>query len=261
MKDSDDIDLSELYTPLEEAKEEIWERWNNASLRKKVANFLGDNIPGPFQDSPKAVLSRNIRTPNFESYHFLKKSKQVGLTPLFGEFTADKFCTKNREKLFLAKIPIIMGRNKAGSTIIQYYRVVDLPKSEGTPLDSMVTLWEENFVSFHHRIYESLYGNGDVTTFDFWSCLKGNCPLEKYEQTFALFTCHGILFENYLTYGRNHKYEHAFTRNVIWPAFHKVHEMLGVKPLQVRLLDEESEDNLSWQYYPSDIKGFLPTGS
>ena len=256
MEDSDNIDVNQLYTPLEEAKEEILVRWNDMALREKVENFLG-NVPGPFQDSPKAVLSRNIRTPNFESYRFLMMSKQVGLAPLFGEFTTDKFCTKNREKLYLAKIPVIMGQDKNGNDIIQYFKIINFPKSEGTPLDTMVTLWGENFVSFHHRIYESLYGNGDVATFDFWSCLKGNCPREKYEQTFALFTCHGVLFENYLPYGRNHKYEHAFTHNVILPAFHKVYETMGLKPLVVRLLDEGNEDDLSWQYYPSDIKGFL----
>ncbi|MCX6901895.1 MAG: hypothetical protein NTW03_00125 [Verrucomicrobia bacterium] len=51
MDESDDIDVTDLYTPLEEAKKEIWERWNNAALRQSVAELLG-GIPEPFQKPP-----------------------------------------------------------------------------------------------------------------------------------------------------------------------------------------------------------------
>ena len=256
MKDPDDIDLSELYAPLEEAKEEIWVRWNNASLRKRVAELYGQ-IPKPFQESPKALLSRYIKTPNLELFRFLMMSKEVGLAPLFGEVTSDKFCTRNREKLYLAKIPIIMGQDKNGNDIIQYHRIIDFPKSDQRPFDSIVTLWGENLTHFHRRICDSLCPGSIVDTLDWASFLKEDCIREKYEHLLALLTCHGILLENFLLYVKNHKYEYTFTHDVIWPAFHKVQEILGVKPLVIRLLDEENEDNLSWQYYPSDIKGFL----
>ncbi|MEI7449929.1 MAG: hypothetical protein WCJ75_09900 [Desulfomonile sp.] len=255
MKDSDYIDVNQFYTTLEEAKEEIWKRWNNASLRKKVTDLFGE-IPKPFQESPKALLWRYIKTPNLEFYRFVMMSNKVGLVSLAGEYTSDRLCTGNREKLYLAKIPVIMGRDKNGNDIIQYHKIIDVQKSDGMPFDSIVTLWGENLVRFHRRICDSMYGNEDVATID-WSCLKGNCPREKYEQTFALFTCHGILFENYLLNGKNHKYEQPFVNKVICPAFHKTRETIGVKPLVVRLLDVENEDDLSWQYYPSDIKGFL----
>jgi hypothetical protein len=64
-------DQTEFYTPLEQAKEEIWKRWRNENLRRKVQDFI-DNIPQPFQDAPKAVLFRQVATPNFEFFHFLE---------------------------------------------------------------------------------------------------------------------------------------------------------------------------------------------
>ena len=35
------FDIKEIYTPLSVAKEEIWRRWNDPVLRKKVEDFLG----------------------------------------------------------------------------------------------------------------------------------------------------------------------------------------------------------------------------
>jgi len=55
--------IIDFYTPIEEAKKEIWERWNNASLRKQVEEYLG-GIPKCFISEPRAVLDRNIVSPN-----------------------------------------------------------------------------------------------------------------------------------------------------------------------------------------------------
>lgn len=63
-----------IYVSLEEAKEEIWRRWNDKDLRKKVEDFLGGDIPEPFKKEPRAVLARPITTPDIEHMHFLEMS-------------------------------------------------------------------------------------------------------------------------------------------------------------------------------------------
>lgn len=52
-----------LYTSLEEAKEEIWRRWNNPQLRKSVDDFVG-NVPAVFGYEPRACLARFVASPN-----------------------------------------------------------------------------------------------------------------------------------------------------------------------------------------------------
>lgn len=38
------FDIKEIYTPLSVAKKEIWRRWNDKELRKKVEDFLGGDV-------------------------------------------------------------------------------------------------------------------------------------------------------------------------------------------------------------------------
>ncbi len=64
-------EVNKIYTPLSVAKEEIWRRWNDKALRKKVEDFLGVNLPEPFKNEPRAVMLRYIATPNFEASFFI----------------------------------------------------------------------------------------------------------------------------------------------------------------------------------------------
>ena len=42
---TEEFDIKDIYTPLSVAKKEIWRRWNDKELRKKVENFLGGDLP------------------------------------------------------------------------------------------------------------------------------------------------------------------------------------------------------------------------
>ncbi len=59
-------EVEKIYTPLSVAKEEIWRRWNDKELRKKVEDFLGGDIPEVFKKEPRATIFRYIATPNLE---------------------------------------------------------------------------------------------------------------------------------------------------------------------------------------------------
>lgn len=96
-----------IYTPLEEAKEEIWRRWNNQELKNEVTHYLG-TVPSVFEAEPRAYLARNIVSPDNECRKFLKEAKRINLTPILGEFSDDKFVSMNRDKLGLAKMAFFM---------------------------------------------------------------------------------------------------------------------------------------------------------
>jgi len=48
-----DFDIREIYTPLSVAKKEIWKRWHDPILRKKVEDFLSGDILMVFKKSIK----------------------------------------------------------------------------------------------------------------------------------------------------------------------------------------------------------------
>ena len=245
------IDVSELYTPLSVAKEEIWKRWNDKELRKKVEDFLGE-MPEPFKDKPKAALFRFIATPNFEFKLFSDMAKQIELSPIFMEYLDDKFCTRNQDKIYLGKVVLFHKKNGEKDSIICRKKVIDLEKNDNKVFKNIKTLWGENLIDFHHNLFSKYYPNVErFNVSDFRS--NGENSYETYLKVFSLFLNHGILFENYFVNANVD--ERRFTLEVVKPAFMKIKEIFGVKPLIVPLISYKEEGDLFWQYYPDNIKG------
>lgn len=239
----------DIYTPLEEAKEEIGRRWNDESLQKKVEEYLGE-VPAPFHKGPRSVLSRDIISPNKEFSRFLELSESVGLSPLGYEYHHDKFCSMNKEKLCMAKMAFYKGENKNGEVLYWCRNVVDINKFNGKRFDDIETLWGEPFIDFHHRLLNSHLK--DIELFDCSSMYSknGTDPKAFYKHDLALFICHGILFENFITTDK----EAEFCRKVVYPAYTTVIDYFGVKPLIVELLPHTSQSEIIWYCYPEELK-------
>ena len=245
-------DKNVFYTSLEEAKEKIWHRWHNADLRKKVGEFLR-KIPRPLQEAPRAVLDRNIATPNFEYFHFLQLVANVSLSPLVTEYIGDKFVTLSVDKLGLAKMPFYIGRNKKKGILFEYKNVIDFAKYQGAPIGEIKTLWGEPLVDFHHLLLST--NNGDIPLLDAsaWYKSNGGNAEGYYHNYLALFICNGILFENFIT----NEEEERFARSVVYPAFKKVSQHFGLKPLIVPLYPEDKAKDIYWRCYSPDIKAIV----
>ncbi len=100
----------DIYTSLEEAKEEVWKRWNNEALLKEVKAFVGD-IPEPLRNEPRAWLDRYVATPDNEFFYFLELAGHVKLKPLAIESLDDKFYRKNVDKMCLAEMKFLDKKN------------------------------------------------------------------------------------------------------------------------------------------------------
>lgn len=88
----------DIYTSIEDAKEEIWRRWNDNALRQEVESFLGE-VPSVLKNEPKAVLFRHLMTPNYECIHFFDLARGLKLKPLGWEYLEDIFLTINKDKV------------------------------------------------------------------------------------------------------------------------------------------------------------------
>jgi hypothetical protein len=237
--------VEDIYTPLSVAKEEIWRRWNNKELRRKVEEFLGDEFPEILSEEPKSVLFRFIATPNFEFRRFFDLSQMINLNPVYAEFLDDKFCTRNQDKMCLGKIVISNGENKKKKNIINFQ------DSDNKKFSSIEILGGKKMVDFHHEIFSKLFKdvqNFDVSRFK----TNGETPKDVYVKFLSLFLCNGVLFENYIS--KDAGYEKEFTNTVVLPAIREVFERFNVMPLIVPLLPISAEDQIDWMWYPQDIE-------
>ncbi|MFA6184158.1 MAG: hypothetical protein WC682_03570 [Parcubacteria group bacterium] len=248
----EDFRVEDIYTPLEVAKEEIWRRWNDKELKKKVKKFLDKGIPEIMLNSPKAILARHVASPNNEFIKYLKLSKKIDLKPICLEYLSDKFRSENQDKYYLGKMFFCDGLGKKNGKRLSAKKVVDLDYSEGKRLSDMKTLWGDNFIKFHHNLFCNISEGFEKSIVDesLWIKKNGGDPKLFYEKFFSLFICYGVLFENYL----ENKNEKDFTDNLVIPNFKKVYNIFGIKPLVVKIYPSKRENDLFWRYYPKSIE-------
>jgi hypothetical protein len=142
----------QFYTTILDAKQELLLRWQDKELKERVRAFLGGELPLPFREEPRAVLSRNIISPDHELHHFLEQAKAAGLKPLGLEGVDDQFVTNNEDKMLLVKPRIFKGYNRHQQVISQCKLIVDIAASERRNFSKINTRWGENLVAFHHRL-------------------------------------------------------------------------------------------------------------
>jgi hypothetical protein len=240
--------LEKLYTPLTEAKDEIRRRWADLGLRKKVEEYLGVLSPG-MGDESRAFYCRTVLTPHREFHRFIALACEAGLTPVGAEYLDDCFNSLNPDKLGLVRMTFLKGRNRLDEPIFKR-KMVTGGDINGKSFTSILTLWGENLVDFHHRSLRTFFPDLVPVNEYAWIRTHGTSPRAYYPANFARFICHGILFENFLVTNG----ELAFTRDVVIPAFETVTTSFGMKPLIVRLLPQESENDPSWTWYDTEME-------
>ncbi len=243
-----------VYTPLSEAIKILEERQKDSSLREKVEKILVNNIPEPLKKEGKyGVQSRQLATPNHDTYWFLEVTKDRGLTPIFLEYYEDKLTSNNDSKYSLGVLRIHERTNKKGEFIEEKINVVNFSKDDGKKIKDIFTISMEPLVDFHHRLFEVFgFKEGDLYFYDNsdWFKKNGGNAIDYYTNFLLLFICHGIFFENYLTEGD----EGEFTRDILLPALEKAIELSGVKPLIVPIPPMDNEVDSHWFSYNKNIK-------
>lgn len=248
---STEIDF--IYTPLEEAKEEIWRRWNDKALKKKVEKFLGGDIPEVLKKFPRVLLARHILSPNFELLHFLKITKTMELRPLCLEYLHDKFVAENIDKYYLCKLFFHNGIRKKGESQVTTLKILDdMVRAQGKKFCDLKTVSGNSVVGFHHDLFSAVGMNSSIDRLDISSYYKRNGGIARryYIYFFSLYVCHGVLFENYLL----NKGQFSFIRDTVIPSYLAVSKMFGVKPLVVSLVPRSEEECHYWRFYPKTMR-------
>ncbi len=238
-----------MYFTAEQARQFLWQRRRDPSLRFQVKSFLGE-FPDFLAQGPRAVLARQLATPTHEFSRFIEKAEEVGLPPVCPDFSGDKFCSRNPDKLALAKMTFHLGRGRNWGERTRVHRTIDFDRWDGRPLDQVETRWGENFIAFHHRLVRRQYSGIEITDNTGWLRRMGGKPALFWPKLLALFICDGILFENFHAKG----HETDFTLKVIRPAIEEVKNRLGLRPLIVPLVPVEQERDAFWSWYPAELE-------
>jgi hypothetical protein len=238
-----------VYTPISQALKELRERQNNKEIQQP------DDLPDPVKKGAKAVLFRQLMTPNHEVLRFLGVVDALGIDPLLFEYLDDKFTSNNDWKYYLGRKAYFKGMNSINQPMIDCVSIVDFAKFDGKKIRDVQTLWGEPLVDFHHRVLHSkspLYSNLIYDGSE-WLKEKGEGAKDYYKRFLQFFIKNGILFENFLLDDKEKK----FNSEVFLPAFIAVYKMYGVKPLIAPLEPTEIEGSDFWMYHPYEHKIFV----
>ncbi len=235
---------------------ELRQRRKEAALKLTTRQHLGPAAAELLKKfgQPRAVFFRQVATPTHETLRFLKLAKQMKLKPLILEYHDDKFVSsENRSKRALGKMPIYQFTGSDGRDMVEYETICDFNVSTGKKFKDVVCLNGEGLIPFHHHLFRALTGlNPKTYCFDAsdWFNSAGKRAEVYYEQLLTFFIRDGILFENFMPL----RSEGAFTKSIVVPAFEKLRQVYGVRPLIVRLLPENEEMRLFWDSYPRKTK-------
>ena len=248
-------ELQSIYTPLEVARREIWKRWNDRKLRQRIEAFSESKLPEFLRGGPKAILARNIASPNMELIHFFDLAESSALTPVVMEYALDEFTPRNQEKYFLGKLFFFGGWGRKGGARLKAARVIDFNAAHGKKLAEIKTHWGEALPDFHHRILSRVLPGAEKSAIDMSQWLRDNGAKAStfYLDYLSFFICHAVLFENFVLQYE----EQIFTRQVVIPTILQLESHLGVKPLIVPLCPFANEDDPYWKYYPEETQEWL----
>jgi hypothetical protein len=247
-----EINTAGFYSEPETAGTEIRLRWADANLRAEVERTLGDEQLRHFRAGPRALYATHVVSPNLWFRHVREHAARLNLPLIVFEYTADKFHTGNHTKLHLGRMRFFHGYGRQGGPRTTCWPVVDLHHSAGFRFNQMATTWGEPFVEFHHRLLRRV--SPDVEHCDISGWIQASGSVEAFYEAFlSLCVCHAVLFENYRTDGTDRE----FTERVFMPAFARVQERFGVKPLIVPVEPVEGPVDIYWYSYPDSVQPLL----
>lgn len=251
--------FDDVLTPEKAAVDELRRRRRSTVLKSAVDSALRGKRLAPVASSPHphALLFRQVGTPNSEMFRFLGSAKRLGLRPLVLEYHTDKLVSAgNPFKRSLGKMPLYLHTGSDGRDIVRYRTVVDFNKYNGKQIRTVQTHDGVPLVEFHHKLLRaSAKINPETVCFDAseWFEKNGSVAHRYYEALMTLLIRDCVMFESYESTPALVPFMHA----VVLPAFEKVYERFGVRPLISRLVPKGEETRLFWDSYPRKVEKYM----
>ncbi len=252
------------YFSLKEAVVELRRRQNESWIIERLSNVIGRDVweSCPFSSSMGMIglLPRHVATARLEDVQFFNRCQEIGLWPVWGDYTDDSWSSDNRDKLRLCRIRVNDGEVKFSR------RLIKEPQRWNRRQIAMVTTDNgEPLVSFHHRLWKAVFGGqGEIVEVSPWFEKLGGRAKHYYFAYLATMTVKGVLFESFDTEGAPPSFA-TFVGQVVRPAWQAVVDQVGVEPLIVEhpLAGSLEEDQRVRDYYDPRVipvaKASLPS--
>jgi len=187
-----------------------------------------------------------LTTPNLELLRFLQVAREADLHPVVEEYHGDKLVAHNPLKRALGSL---VFEGDGGPP--HHLSVIDWSQ-QGRPIREVVTRNGNSLASFHRALLESCLPPQERPFI--YECTPqyqrhAQTTGDYYEAIFRLCTTEGVLFEDFLETPS----EVAFVHRVILPAFRKVEQETGMRPLVVRICPPEVAHDPEWTWYPHHL--------
>ncbi len=250
--------MSDFYTPLGVAVEELQRRRKSPGLIEKVRKDL--KMPSELEvlfERPHLVMFRQVLTPLTETLLLFELAKKYELTPFVIEYYDDKFVgSGNQFKRGLGKLPIHQFTSPGGRDVFEYKTIVDFNRNVGHSLRSVLTTHGESLIALHHQLFFEaakikpviISRDGSVWFKQFES------SKEYYKHFLKLFIRDNILFETFLPTGP----EKILTFGTVVPAFQLCKEEYLVSPLiAMATYEDKNSDFEILNLYPKVVDDIL----
>ncbi len=241
------------YFSLDEAREEIRRRRADGALRQAVEEWLGERMLPEFRDRPRAVLFRQLTSPDNGFVFFHQCANYLGLRPFLLEYHEDQWARKNTEKEALIRP---MMREVSGEC--RMAGIASRKAAHGKSIAEVRT-WDGRSLPEFHRELMRLAGYGEVEWCDHSRWYRGiGKPREYYHYVYVHAMTHGVWFETFAEPEESES-ESCFVEQVVLPARDEIRARFRLDPLIVRLYpeDQSDEEDLHWWLYPEPVNSHL----
>lgn len=250
---SKDCLINFFYTDPQLINEEISKRRNEIETDPTARYDIDKEFNG-YGNKIIGIIHRDI-TPNLEIGRMIDVCDFLNLSPVLLDNVTDKFSCKSRSKYYLGRMAFFSGFGKNGGMKIDYRKVIDFNGSEGKMQSGVQTIYGDDLMTFHKKIFNEKYHFLSRAEYDIEGLSKESSPIEIYKFIFRMSIAKGVMLENFAY----QDVEREFINDVVYPAFISVWNETGYKPIVIPFEPTEMDDEDFWYYYFSNIKDIIET--
>lgn len=238
------------YTDPKDINDEILMR--RAEIKNDPVSVYNLDEKLKHQDKIIGIIHRDI-TPNMEICRMIDTCDFLSLHPVLFDNVSDKFSCKSKSKYYLGRMAFFSGFGKNGGMKVDYHKVIDFVGSEGKRQNDVVSLFGDNLMDFHKKLFNEKYHFLSKDEFDVEEISGQESPLEIYKFLFRLSIIRGVMLDHFSFKNDEIK----FIEEVVYPSFISVWNETGYKPILVPFEPTEMDDEDFWYYYFANIKDII----
>ena len=216
---------------------------------------LADLI-GAGDGRPRAILFRQIATPNYELRQFLRLCARSGYAPVILQYLADRMSCHNTFKRSLVAPMFLEGVSRNGQPFFRRRVLANVEKVDRLRL-AEVMVSGRTLPGIHTDLLRLALPYEKMTLVE-GSHWFGQYPAgarDYYVDLFAALSGDLMLLEDFITDDE----EAGFFDRVVRPAFDTACCILGKRPLVRRLCDNRRMASPLWYAYPASYRAHFAT--